>query len=65
MNSPAKVIKEQNSYVQNKLNAWLYWKNALAYAKGEYRAWTGPDYAGAVAAQIKVLEAELASLAKG
>jgi carbonic anhydrase/acetyltransferase-like protein (isoleucine patch superfamily) len=63
--SPAKIIKEQNNYVRNKLNAWLYWKNALAYAKGEYRAWTGPDYAKAVADQIKVLEAELASLAKG
>ncbi|WP_119422256.1 gamma carbonic anhydrase family protein [Desertibaculum subflavum] len=62
--SPAKPIKEQNSYVRNKLNAWLYWKNALAYAKGEYRAWTGPDYAKAVADQIKVLEAELAALSK-
>jgi len=62
--SPAKVIKEQNNYVRNKLNAWLYWKNALAYAKGEYRAWTGPDYARSVADQIKVLEAELAAIGK-
>lgn len=61
--SPAKVIKEQNNYVRNKLNAWLYWKNALAYAKGDYRAWDGPDYAKEVSQQIKTLEAELHAIA--
>jgi hypothetical protein len=33
-----------NSFVANRVNAMLYHRNALAYAKGEHRAWDGPEY---------------------
>ena len=42
--APAKVIRTQNSYVANKLNALLYHRNAEAYVAGNHRAWCGPDF---------------------
>jgi len=33
--------------VANRVNAMLYHRNALAYARGEHRAWDGPDYEAA------------------
>jgi len=41
---PAKVIAERDSRRANRLNAWLYHRNALAYAAGEHRAWSGSGY---------------------
>lgn len=42
--SPAKVIRTQNSWIANRLNALFYHRNALAYARGEHRAWDGPEF---------------------
>jgi carbonic anhydrase/acetyltransferase-like protein (isoleucine patch superfamily) len=42
--APAKVIRTQNAYVANKLNALLYHRNAQAYLVGNHRAWQGPDF---------------------
>ena len=42
--TPAKVIRTENSYVANKLNALLYYRNAKAYLAGDHRAWQGPDF---------------------
>jgi len=44
MGTPAKVVTTRDSFVGNRLNAHLYHRNALAYARGDHRAWTGPDY---------------------
>jgi carbonic anhydrase/acetyltransferase-like protein (isoleucine patch superfamily) len=44
MGTPAKVVRQANSFVANRINAMLYHRNALAYARGEHRAWDGPDY---------------------
>lgn len=44
MGTPAKVVRTINSFVANRINALLYLRNAQAYAKGEYRAWDGPEY---------------------
>jgi carbonic anhydrase/acetyltransferase-like protein (isoleucine patch superfamily) len=41
---PAKTIKRRDCRRENRLNAWLYWRNARAYAAGEHRAWTGPTH---------------------
>ncbi|MFT4572141.1 MAG: carbonic anhydrase/acetyltransferase-like protein (isoleucine patch superfamily) [Hyphomicrobiaceae bacterium] len=41
---PAKAIKTRDSARENRLNAWLYHRNALAYRAGEHRAWDGPEY---------------------
>jgi carbonic anhydrase/acetyltransferase-like protein (isoleucine patch superfamily) len=41
---PAKQIGERDSARQNRMNAWLYHRNAQAYRRGEHRAWDGPDF---------------------
>jgi carbonic anhydrase/acetyltransferase-like protein (isoleucine patch superfamily) len=43
MGTPAKVVRARNSFVANRINAMLYHRNALAYARGEHRAWDGAD----------------------
>ena len=45
MGAPAKVKRQHNNFVANRMNAWLYHRNALAYARGEHRAWHGEDMA--------------------
>jgi carbonic anhydrase/acetyltransferase-like protein (isoleucine patch superfamily) len=44
MGTPAKVVKMRNSFIANRVNAMLYRRNALAYARGDHRAWEGPEY---------------------
>jgi hypothetical protein len=44
MGTPAKVVRTRNSFVANRVNAMLYHRNAVAYAKGDHRAWDGPEY---------------------
>src|SRR5262245_11410049 len=44
MGTPAKVVSTRNSFVANRVNAMLYLRNALAYARGDHRAWDGPGY---------------------
>jgi carbonic anhydrase/acetyltransferase-like protein (isoleucine patch superfamily) len=44
MGAPAKVVRTRNSFVANRVNAMLYLRNALAYARGDHRAWDGPEY---------------------
>jgi carbonic anhydrase/acetyltransferase-like protein (isoleucine patch superfamily) len=44
MGTPARVVRTRNSFVANRVNAMLYHRNALAYAKGDHRAWDGPEY---------------------
>ena len=44
MGTPAKVVRTVNSFVGNRVNALLYHRNALAYARGDHRAWDGPEY---------------------
>ncbi len=41
---PARVIKARDSSAENRLNAWNYWWNAQAYARGEQRAWAGAEF---------------------
>jgi carbonic anhydrase/acetyltransferase-like protein (isoleucine patch superfamily) len=44
MGTPAKVVRTRNSFVANRVNAMLYLRNALAYARGDHRSWDGPEY---------------------
>ena len=50
MGTPAKVVRTRNSFVANRVNAMLYHRNALCYARGEHRGWDGPEYAAAMRA---------------
>jgi carbonic anhydrase/acetyltransferase-like protein (isoleucine patch superfamily) len=62
MGTPAKVVRESNNWVANRLNAWLYHRNAQHYARGEHRAWDGPEYDAAKTAEQARLEAEFTKL---
>lgn len=65
MGTPAKVVRTVNSFVANKLNAMLYYCNALAYAKGEHRAWDGPEHEAQMAAWKAEIEREFAAMPAG
>jgi carbonic anhydrase/acetyltransferase-like protein (isoleucine patch superfamily) len=56
--APAKIIRTANSTMQNKLNALFYHRNALAFARGDHRAWDGPDFERWVMQTIEQLQKE-------
>ncbi len=62
MGAPGQVTRTKNNYVGNRLNAYLYYRNALAYAQGQYRAWSEADFPAQIAAEIARLTAELARI---
>jgi carbonic anhydrase/acetyltransferase-like protein (isoleucine patch superfamily) len=41
---PAKAVRSRDSSRANRMNAWLYHRNSLAYARGDQRAWDGPEF---------------------
>ena len=41
---PARQIASRDHSRANRMNAWLYHRNAEAYRRGEHRAWDGPDF---------------------
>ncbi len=51
MGSPGQVTRERNNAVANAQNAWMYWKNAEAYARGEHRLWSDPAFLAESAAE--------------
>ncbi len=59
---PGVVVKSRNNFVANRLNAFSYHYNALAYAKGEHRAWDSAAFEQAREAERASLETELAAL---
>ena len=60
--SPAKVIRTANSWVPNRINALFYHRNALAYSRGDHRAWDGPEFEAWMAATIAQVSAEFDAL---
>lgn len=44
MGMPARVVARRNCFRQTRRNALVYHRNALAYARGDHRAWSGEDY---------------------
>ncbi len=41
---PGKLIKQRDNERENRLNAWLYYRNMRAFRRGEHRAWDGDDF---------------------
>jgi carbonic anhydrase/acetyltransferase-like protein (isoleucine patch superfamily) len=41
---PAKVIGERESAHANRMNAWLYYRNALHTRRGDHHAWEGVEF---------------------
>lgn len=42
--APAKAIKTLDGRMMNRVNAAMYRRNAEHFARGEHRAWHGPDF---------------------
>jgi carbonic anhydrase/acetyltransferase-like protein (isoleucine patch superfamily) len=49
---PARIVRSQDNRVANRKNALLYYENALAYARGDHRAWADADCHARVAAKL-------------
>jgi carbonic anhydrase/acetyltransferase-like protein (isoleucine patch superfamily) len=60
MGVPGKVVRTQNNFVRNRVNAFMYYRNALAYSAGEHREWARAEIPAEVQAEIQRLEALLA-----
>ena len=60
--SPAKIIRTRDNWLPNRLNAALYHRNAMAYAEGNHRAWTGEDFDAFMEDTMRRLQAEQAAL---
>jgi carbonic anhydrase/acetyltransferase-like protein (isoleucine patch superfamily) len=41
---PARVVTQRDSTRTNRMNAWLYHRNAQATREGNHRAWEGAEY---------------------
>jgi carbonic anhydrase/acetyltransferase-like protein (isoleucine patch superfamily) len=55
---PARVIAERDNSRANRMNAWLYHRNAEATRRGEHRAWEGPEYEAWRAARQAEVDAD-------
>ena len=53
---PAKVIAQRDSARANRLNAWIYHRNAQRTRAGDQRAWIGAEYEGWLAAKRAEIE---------
>jgi carbonic anhydrase/acetyltransferase-like protein (isoleucine patch superfamily) len=51
MGAPAAVTKSRDNCIANRLNAFLYLKNARGYAVGDYRVWSGAEFRAEMAAE--------------
>lgn len=56
MGSPGKVTRTRNNAAANAFNAFLYRRNAEAYAKAEYRIWSKPEFQSEIAAEMARLK---------
>ncbi len=57
MGSPGAATKSRDNRRANALNAFLYWRNAQAYAEGDYRLWSRDSFRGEMAAEVARLAA--------
>jgi len=62
MGMPGKVKRTDNGWVKNRFNAFLYHRNAMAYARGEHREWASDAFKQAAAEELRRLNAEFAKM---
>ncbi|WP_169568023.1 gamma carbonic anhydrase family protein [Sneathiella limimaris] len=58
MGTPGKVVRTQNNYARCRLNAFMYYRNALAYASDKHREWASENCLEAMNAEMEKLRAE-------
>ena len=56
---PAKVIAQRDSARANRINAWVYHRNAQRTRAGDQRAWTGEEYASWLVAKRAEVERDM------
>jgi carbonic anhydrase/acetyltransferase-like protein (isoleucine patch superfamily) len=56
---PAKAIAMRESARANRMNAWLYHRNAQFYREGRHRAWDGPEFEAWRRAKQAEIDADL------
>ena len=56
---PAKATAVRESARANRMNAWLYHRNAQFYREGRHRAWDGPEFEAWRRAKQAEIEADL------
>lgn len=61
MGVPAAVRRRRNNWVRTRMNALLYYRNALAYAEGGHRVWSEEEFQAAERRERARLEAEFAA----
>ncbi len=62
MGMPAKVTRERNNWIANRMNAFLYEHNAHAYARGHHRVWADADAQSSLQRKAEQLQAEFETL---
>lgn len=62
--APGKVVRTENNFIRNRMNAHLYYKNALAYAAGQYREWSRAGFPAEAMAEMARLQAAFSSMPK-
>lgn len=60
MGSPGAATKTRDNSLANAMNAFLYWRNAQAYAHGDYRLWSKESFRAEMAAEHARLRAVFA-----
>jgi hypothetical protein len=58
MGAPAKVRTERDNRQANRINAWMYNRNAQFYAEGRHDAWRGDDFETWAAAKFAEVGAD-------
>lgn len=55
---PAKLIGRRDNARANRVNAWVYHRNARFYERGEHRAWDGAEYRAWLATKCAEVESD-------
>ncbi len=58
MGTPGKVVRTQNNYARCRLNAFMYYRNALAYSSNQHREWASENCLAAMSAEMDKLRLE-------
>lgn len=62
MGTPGKVVRTQNNFIANRMNAFMYYRNALAFAMGDHREWSSSDFGLEAQAELARLQEEFARM---
>ncbi len=62
MGTPGKVVRTQNNYARCRMNAFMYFRNALAYDKQQYREWADKECLDAMRSEMEILQKEQAEI---